>query len=207
MWNDYIHFTCILIIAVNLLVAFNSIPITELYISNCLPTLVRLLVSQTYAIWTNLFQGIVFLTGFSVNDHWLMLCVFGSNAIEVIKLDIDTAIWIWFVLNLVNEKGIDKMTRIVYDSSFSWWTYCLLRNVLHMDRQWSVLLTCYVNHLQSFSHRNHQFVQQHYNIVTNCHHCQSVLFGVGNQGYQCQSKLLTSNFVFLLCVLHLVNVW
>ncbi|GAB6027465.1 hypothetical protein CHUAL_001722 [Chamberlinius hualienensis] len=32
----------------------------------------------------------------------------------------------------------------------------------------------------------HHFIPQHYQMVTYCNHCQLIIWGVGNQGYQCQ---------------------
>ncbi|XP_022252947.1 uncharacterized protein LOC106468289 isoform X2 [Limulus polyphemus] len=35
--------------------------------------------------------------------------------------------------------------------------------------------------------RNHHFLPEHYCCVTFCNHCQLIIWGVGNQGYQCQN--------------------
>ncbi len=42
--------------------------------------------------------------------------------------------------------------------------------------------------LQHAPVKNHHFFPQHYYSVTRCHICQGVLWGIGNQGYQCASK-------------------
>ncbi|XP_076337341.1 uncharacterized protein LOC143239760 [Tachypleus tridentatus] len=34
---------------------------------------------------------------------------------------------------------------------------------------------------------HHNFLPQHYYCMTSCSHCQAVIWGVGNQGYQCQN--------------------
>ena len=34
----------------------------------------------------------------------------------------------------------------------------------------------------------HMFQPQHYYTVTNCNHCQGVIWGIGAQGLQCMSK-------------------
>ncbi|XP_023234115.1 rho guanine nucleotide exchange factor 11-like [Centruroides sculpturatus] len=35
--------------------------------------------------------------------------------------------------------------------------------------------------------QGHQFLPQHYHCVTYCNHCQLIIWGIGNQGYQCQN--------------------
>ncbi|CAE1280038.1 ARHGEF12 [Acanthosepion pharaonis] len=37
------------------------------------------------------------------------------------------------------------------------------------------------------THRNHQYVPQHYYVLTECVHCHSIIWGVGYQGYQCSN--------------------
>ncbi|PRD31172.1 UNVERIFIED_CONTAM: Rho guanine nucleotide exchange factor 11 [Trichonephila clavipes] len=42
--------------------------------------------------------------------------------------------------------------------------------------------------------QGHHFVSEHYYSVTYCNHCQLIIWGIGYQGYQCQSKLMWMYF-------------
>lgn len=44
------------------------------------------------------------------------------------------------------------------------------------------------NKSKKLSMRGHSFIAQHYFTVTYCNHCQSIIGGIGPQGYQCASK-------------------
>lgn len=52
--------------------------------------------------------------------------------------------------------------------------------------------------MQIYAARNHQFMAQQYLTATYCRSCQGVLWGIGNQGYQCVSEYWICRNVVLL---------
>lgn len=44
-----------------------------------------------------------------------------------------------------------------------------------------------------FTNKGHHFVAHQYFTVTYCNHCQLIIWGIGPQGYQCTSMLISSN--------------